>query len=140
MAALGADVSSTGSWTKTVGAGDLIAGAGSDLRSQYESVSGTTSLDITNTAGGAWRIYARRASGTWDGALRLSMRRSSDGSGSGSIQGGSSYVELSNLDTEVFAGAGNRSGIALQLRLSGMSKSVSPDTYSAGIIFTVVTQ
>ncbi len=133
-------MSAIGSWTKIVGSGDLIAGAGSDLAAQYESVSGTTSLDITNAAGGAWRIFARRASGTWDPAFRLSIRRTSDGSGSGSVQGGASYVELSTLDTEILTGVGDRSGIALQLKLSGMSRKVSPNTYSSGIIFTVVAQ
>ncbi len=125
---------------KTIGPGDLVAGAGTDLAAQYESASGATSLDIANTAGSAWRVLARRSSGTWNGAFRLSVRRSSDGSGSGSIRGGASYVELSNVDTEIFTGVGNRSGVALQLKLNGMSKNVSPDTYSSGIIFTVVTQ
>ncbi len=140
IAAPGADVSSIGSWTESIDSGDLVAGAGSNLVSQYESVSGTTTLDVSNTAGGAWRVLARRSSGTWHGSFRLSIRRSSDGSGSGSVQGGTTYMELGTLDTEIFTGGGERNGIALQLKLTGMSTSVPPDTYSSGIIFTVVPQ
>lgn len=140
ITAPGAEISSIGSWTKTVDANDLIAGAGSEVASQYESMSGTTSLDIVNTAGGSWRILARRSDGTWHPSFTLTVRRTSDGSGSGSILGGASYVEITTLDTEIFTGTGDRSGVGLQFRLTGMSKSVSPYTYSSGIIFTVASQ
>lgn len=137
IAAPGADVSSVGSWTETIDANDLIAGAGSNVTSQYESASGASTLDIVNTSGNSWRILARRAGGNWHGSLTLLVRRTSDGSGSGSIFGGASYVQLSTLDTEIFTGTGDRSGIAVQFKLTGMSKDISPDTYSSGIIFTI---
>lgn len=137
IAAPGADVSSVGNWTETIDASDLIAGAGSNVTSQYESVTGSTTLDIVNTAGGSWRIVARRSDGTWHGNLTLFVRRTSDGSGSGSVLSGASYVQLSTLDTEIFTGTGDRTNIAVQLKLTGMSKDVSPNTYSSGIIFTV---
>jgi len=140
IAALGADVSSVGDWTETIDANDLIAGAGSNVASQYESVSGMTTLDIANTAGGSWRILARRSDGTWHGSLVLFVRRTSDGSGSGSVLGGASYVQLSTLDTEIFSGTADRSSIAVQFKLTGMSKDISPNTYSSGIIFTIAPQ
>lgn len=135
-----ADVSSLGNWTELIDAQDLTAGAGSNVTNQYESFSGSTTLDIANTTGGSWRILARRSDGTWHGSFSLSLRRTSDGSGSGSILGGASYVQLSTLDTEIFTGTGDRTGIAVQFKLTGMSKDISPNTYSAGIIFTVVSQ
>lgn len=137
ITAPGADVSSIGNWTETIDANDLVAGAGSNVTSQYESITGSTTLDITNTAGGSWRIVARRSNGTWHGSFTLSLQRTSDGSGSGSIQGGASYVQLSTLDTEIFTGTGDRSGIAIQVKLTGMSTNVSPNTYSSGVIFTI---
>jgi hypothetical protein len=140
IAAPGADVSSVGNWTETIDANDLIAGAGSNVTSQYESVTGSTTHDIVNTAGGSWRIVARRADSTWHGNLILFVRRTSDGSGPGSILGGTSYVQLSALDTEIFTGTGDRSIIAVQFKLTGMSKDISPNTYSSGIIFTITAQ
>lgn len=136
-AAPGADVSSVGNWTETIDASDLIAGAGSNVTSQYESVTGSTTLDILNTAGGSWRIVARRADSTWHGNLTLFVRRTSDGSGPGAILDGASYVQLSTLDTEIFTGTGDRNNIAVRFKLTGMSKDIPPNTYSAGIIFTI---
>ena len=137
---LGADVSSSGNWTDMIDASDLVAGAGSNLASQYESSSGTTTLSIANTAGATWRILARRSDGTWHGNLVLFVRRTSDGSGSGAVVGGSSYIKLSTLDTEMFSGSGDRGSIAVQYKLTGMSKNVSPNLYSSGIIFTLLLQ
>lgn len=140
LAAWSADVSSSGNWTKTIDAGDLVAGAGSDLTGQHDSSSGIATLTISNTAGVSWRIFARRADGTWHDNFNLFVRRTSDGSGSGSITDGGSYVELSTLDTELFSGGGDRANVAVQYRLTGMSKTVTPDLYSSGIIFTLQLQ
>lgn len=139
IATPGADVSSVGNWTEIIDANDLIAGAGSNVTSQYESVTGSTTLDIVNTTGGSWRIAARRSDGTWHGNFTLSVRRTSDGNGSGSILGGASYVQISTLDTDIFTGTGDRTSIAVQFKLTGMSKDISPNTYSSGIIFTITT-
>ena len=138
IAAPAADVSSIGNWTETVDASDLIAGAGSNVTSQYESVSGSTILAIVNTAGGSWRVLARCSADVWHDNLTLSLRRTSDGSGSGTILGGSGYVQLSSLDTEIFSGIGDRSSVAVQFRLTGMSKDIFPNTYNSGITFIIV--
>jgi hypothetical protein len=133
-----ADISSSGNWTEMIDASDLVAGAGSDVASQYESGSGTATLTISNTAGASWRILARRSDGTWHNNFVLSVRRTSDGSGSGAVIGGSSYIQLSTLDTEIFSGSGDRSSIAVQYKLTGMSKNVSPNLYSSGITFVLL--
>lgn len=140
IAAPGADVSSMGNWTELINSSDLTAGAGSNLASQYESISGSTTIDIVNTAGSSWRIFARRSGGTWHDSFSLSLRRTSDGSGSGAILGGASHVQLSTLDTEIFTGTGDRNGIAVQFKLTGMSTDIAPNIYSSGIIFTVASQ
>jgi hypothetical protein len=140
LAMWGADVSSSGNWTETIDAGDLVAGAGSNVVGQHDSSSGVATLTISNTAGASWRILARRSDGTWHDSFALFVRRTSDGSGSGAVTGGGSYVELSTLDTELFAGSGDRSNMAVQYRLTGISKAVAPDLYSSGVIFTLQLQ
>lgn len=138
LATWSADVSSSGNWTKTIDASDLVAGAGSDLISQHDSDSGIATLTIYNTAGASWRLFARRSDGVWHERLELFVRRTSDGTGSGSVIDGGNYVTLSTLDTEFFTGSGDRTNIAVQYRLTGMSKTVAPDLYSSGIIFTLL--
>lgn len=132
-----ADLMSTGDWTRQIGASDLNGGAGSDLTSQYESAPGSTTLTISNTTPGTWRVYARRSDSTWNGSVALSIKRTSDGSGPGTISGASSYVQLTLIDTEICSGTGDRTTVGLQFRLDGMSKNVSPGTYSSTVIFTI---
>ena len=132
-----ADIAASGGWNRTITSGDLIAGAGTDLISQQESNSDATTLTITSTSGGAWRIKVRHTPGPWNNDLTLWIRRTSDGTGIGSISGGSGYIQVTTLDTEICAGTNDRSGISIQYKLSGLSKNVSPDSYLSSVLFTV---
>lgn len=131
-----ADLTSMGDWTETLTASTLASGAGSDLPNQLESIAGVTTLTITN-APGAWSVRARRASSQWNNNFALFVRRTSGGSGSGSISGGEGYVEITGSDAEIFAGSESRSSISLQFKLTGLASNVAADTYLSSIIFTV---
>lgn len=131
-----ADLTSMGDWTETLTASSLSSGAGSDLPNQLESVAGVTTLTITN-APGAWKIRARRNSSEWNSNLALFVKRTSAGSGSGSISGGEGYVEITGSDSEIFAGSESRSSISLQFKLTGLASNVAAETYLSSIIFTV---
>jgi hypothetical protein len=135
------DISAAGGWSETVNQSDLVSGAGSQLIDTYESTTGGTVIDVSNCADDAdnWRVDVRRIDdGGWHGDFILYLKRTSDGSGNGSVSGGFSYVEITTTDTQLFVGAGNRDGIELQYRLTGMSTGASPDNYSQTIVFTVV--
>lgn len=134
------DVTATGSWNRTVDASDLASGAGSDLVGIYESAVNATALTILNTTGNTdnWRTDVRRSDGTWHGNFILYIQRTSDGTGGGSISGGLSYTVIGTTDSQFFAGAGDRSSVNLQYKLTGMSVSIPPNTYSTTVVFTVV--
>ena len=134
------DISAVGSWSDTIDASDLQAGAGSNLIDTYESVAGATVLTISNTTGNTdnWRVDVRRTDTAWHSNLHLYVKRTSDGSGSGSISGGLSYIEITTIDSQIFSGAGDRSGINLEYKLTGMSVSVPPNAYSTTVTYTVV--
>ncbi|MCK4428014.1 MAG: hypothetical protein KAW16_05995 [candidate division Zixibacteria bacterium] len=135
------DLSATGGWTETVDETDLVSGAGSDLIDTYESATDATTMTIYNCTGDTdnWQIKVRRIDeGGWHQDFTLSVKRTSDGNGNGSVSGGLSYIEITTTDTELFSGAGNRSNISIQYKLTGMSINVSPDSYSKTIAFTVV--
>ena len=131
-----ADLTSSGDWVLGVNATNLVARAGSDLQAKFESASGVTTLTISN-ATGAWSLRARRSGGQWNGAVAMQVKRTSDGSGSGSNTGGNAYVDVSGTDSEIFSGSGNRSGISLQFKLTGLTTKVAPATYLSSVIFTV---
>ncbi len=124
-----------GDWTEVVTAANLLAGAGSDLQDQRESLAGVTTLTITN-APASWTVRARRGSRRNDN-FSLFIRRMSSGRGSGTISGAESYVEITGRDAEVFSGTGDRSAISLQFKLTGLARNVSAATYLSSITFTV---
>jgi hypothetical protein len=135
-AASAADLTSTGDWIESVNASNLVSGAGSGFPGAFQSVSGTTVLSVGN-APGNWRVKARRSPGNWNGNLTIWVKRTSDGSGSGTIAGGEAFVEVGATDVEIFSGTEARSNISLQFKLTGLTCDASPDTYTSSIIFTV---
>ncbi|MDO9265249.1 MAG: hypothetical protein Q7U02_14865 [Desulfosalsimonadaceae bacterium] len=133
------DLSASGGLMRIVNASHLVAGAGSNLHTTFDD-SAATSLSIVDTSGSSdhWRIDVRRSDATWHNALGLYVKRISDGSGSGTVTGGLSHVEISGTEVEFFSGEGDRTGLFLSYELTGMSVAVSPNTYSTTVIFTIV--
>ena len=129
----------SGDWYETIDKNDLQAGPGSDLESSHTSVSGQVTIDISGTSGpaDAWRVDVRKMDGNWNGSLQPYVRRTSDGSG-GSIVGGGSYQQVTDMDTSFFSGAGDVSGIQVQLRLDNVSIQIPPASYSTVLYYTVV--
>jgi hypothetical protein len=135
--AQGREVSAVGGWTKTIDASNLVSGAGSNLTSTYESGAAATVLSLVDT--GSWKIHVTHShGGDWPGNFILYTQRTSAGSGSGTISGGSSYIEITHADVELFSGTLDRTGIDIQYKLSGMSVSIPPGTYSATVTFTII--
>ena len=135
------DLSTTGGWTETVNELDLVSGAGSGLVDTYESVTDATSMTISNCTGDTdnWRLDVRRIDDAgWHGDFTLYVQRTSNGEGTGSVSGGLSYIEITTTDTQLFSGAGDRSNISIQYKLTGISIDVLPATYTETMTFTVV--
>lgn len=126
----------TGSWDETIDALDLQAGAGSDLIDTYESASNTVAIDIIAPTN--WRVDVKKSDTNWHANFQLYVRRTSDGSGSGSISGGTSYQEITDTDQSFFNGTIDRSNITGQLELTGVSVQIPVDTYTTTVYYTVV--
>jgi hypothetical protein len=131
---------SSGDWSLPIGASDLVGGAGTDLPGSFESASDLISIDIAGTtgAGDNWRVDVKKTDGTWNANLHLNTYRTGAGSGPGSVSGGTSYQEITGTDASFFSGDGDRSGITVRLKLSGVSVHVPPATYGATVTITVV--
>lgn len=136
LTALAGDIVATGGWSETIDSSDLAAGPGSDLVASHESNSSATNIDLT--AVGDYRVDVRRADGTWSGDFTLYVRRTQPGSGAGSISGGTTYQEITTSDAELFTGNADRTGIKIQYQVDGLSVTISPDTYSSTVTFTIV--
>jgi hypothetical protein len=129
----------TGSWVETIDKNNLVAGAGSNLQSTYTSVSGQVSIDISGTSGAsdAWRVDVKKIDSNWNNNLHPYVMRTSDGTG-GSVSGGTSYQEVTDINTSFFSGSGDVTGINVQLRMTGASIQITPASYSTVLYYTVV--
>ena len=126
----------TGNWAETIDASDLQAGPGSDLFGTYESASNVGVIDISSTAGN-WALNVGKANTNWHANFHLYVKRTSNGSGSGTITGGTAYQEITDSDLPFFNGSDDRSGINVQLKLDGVAIQVPPDTYTTTVWYTV---
>lgn len=134
---LAADISVVGNWSEIVDNSYLIAGAGSNLRSPIESSTSVASINISNTDGSSWTVKVKKADLLWPTGTSLAIKRSSDGSGSGSISGGTTYIGITDTEQLIFSGAGDRSDIRIQLKLTGLSVDNPPDNYSTSITYSL---
>lgn len=133
-----ADIVVTGNWFQSINQAALTAGAGTDVSDPIESASGVITLDVTNTLGASWTVQIARTDLSWPPAVVVAARRTSDGSGGGSISGGAAYVTASSAPQQFFTGTGDRTGIRIQLRSTGLSvRNVSPGTYSTRLTYSI---
>ena len=132
------NISVIGNWSETIQASDLQSGAGSDLIDTYESLPDQIEVAITGAANKTWRIDVSKVDNLWDSRFQLFVKRTSDGLGSGSVTGGTSYQEVTNTEQSFFNGYKNCSNIYLQLKASGISIQIPPNTYSTTVYYTVI--
>jgi hypothetical protein len=131
------DISAAGVWAPSLTAGDLAAGAGSDLRSQIESAAGQVALTINNTAGASWTVTVRNDGVLWPTGVHISVRVASTGSGAGSVSGSGAYLVLGGAAQVLLSGTGERTGVQLQFKLDGVSVRNGFGQYSTNIIYSL---
>lgn len=121
------DISVLGSWSVLV-----IEGV-----TTYESNPDQILLTISNapTKHNGWNINVAKSDIHWDSRLLLWIQRTGDGVGAGMIRFGDTYQQL-GADAFFIDGNDNRSDIPLQLKLTGVSSAIPPDTYTTTIIYT----
>lgn len=133
------DITAVGSWSLSIDSADLVAGAGSGLKNDYESAADAVSVSISATAGASdsWRIDVKKVDTNWQGNLILYVKRTSNGTG-GSVSGGTAYQEVTDINTSFFSGSDDVNGVKAQLKLSGVSIQVPIDTYTTTVYYTIV--
>jgi hypothetical protein len=125
-----------GTWSRAINKYDLMGGAGTDLAASYSSSNDQATADITLVTG-TWSIDVRKITSNWNDELHLFIRRTSDGTGDGSVSGGSNFQEITDTDMSFFSGNLERFNIGLQFMLNGVSIRIPPANYTATIYLTV---
>ena len=133
------DITVTGAWSETIDAMDLLSGAGSDI-APIDSGTSQLTIDLAISTSNSWNVSIIRNNTNWHSNLILSAKRTSDGTGLGTISGGTSWQEVTNSSAGFFGGVGepgNRTGISVQLKLQS-SITVPQGNYSSTITFYFV--
>lgn len=132
-----ANISASGGWTLSLSSSNLTGGAGSDLTATYTSTANATILNVASPGNGTWRVYINRNDSSWPADFLLYAQRTSTGTGSGTISGGTSYQQITTGQVSFFTGSKNRTGINIRYQLRGASIQVSPGTYNTTVVYTI---
>ena len=135
---LGMSIYVGNNWNVTVDSSDLLGGPGTNIPSSFESASDHLDITILFADGKSWRVDQRRSDAVWHNDLTLSARRTANGTGGGSISGGTAYQEIETSDRSFFNGNENRFGIKVQMRLEGVSINIPAATYITTVTYTIV--
>ncbi len=131
-----ASVSVMGNWFETIGPTDLVAGAGTDLRSPIESGPYQVCITVSNTDGAPWTITVQRAGADLPADVTLAVRRTGSGSCS-SLTGGLDYQTLGDQGQAFVSGLGDCNEIGIQMRLEGVSILQPPGFNGTTVLYTV---
>ena len=130
----------TGGWLFTIDGTDLSGTAGSDLNPTYTSNADAVVIDITGAVdqNDPWRVDINKTDITWDNSLTLRIIRTSDGTGLGTISGGSPLFEVTDTAQPFFTGTGDRSSIQIQLQVDGVSVTLDAQVLSLQVVYTLL--
>ena len=112
--------------------------AGENPINNIESLSDQISINVHGDQDNNWQITVEKDATNWHSNLTLEVRRTGDGTGSGTISGGTTYVTIPDSPTYVifFVGNKNPNNIPCQYRLH--SDDLCPEaSYSTPVIYTI---
>ncbi|PXY01653.1 hypothetical protein DF185_09300 [Marinifilum breve] len=135
-----------GKWKINVSAKDIL-NAGNDYNTCYESSEGEVEFRVKNNwnheyNGYSWIVYINKQDEIWHPNLKLSVRRTSDGSSAYAcysyIYGGGYYRNVSDRHSFFCAGYRGRDNVELQYKLEGVSLLLPVRNYKTYVTYTIV--
>ncbi|WP_221392215.1 hypothetical protein [Dyadobacter sp. NIV53] len=89
-----------------------------------------------------WGVSVQQSGiSNWDPALKISVRRTGDGTGGAIIGGGAAYIQLTTSSQAFFSGllglGFSRDNVPIQYKIEGLSVLLPVKTYTTTIIYTI---
>jgi hypothetical protein len=129
----GADIFTTGVWSPQI---TTSTDRGMPIDSAETSLFIT--VDVAEAA--PWTVWFQTQNASLSDGLRLSIKRVSNGSGTGSISGGTDYVVVDSSAQIMFTGTGDRQDVGVQMRLNGVAGGQpAPGYYGASVLYSLDT-
>ncbi|MBN1697940.1 MAG: hypothetical protein JW881_10540 [Spirochaetales bacterium] len=124
----------TATWTVTI---DTVT-AGTDVTDSYYTTDTQYYFSMINPKNN-YRIDMERTTGSWNANLSICVMRTTDGSGSGTISGGTSYIEITDSVATFFTGSDARNDVYIKYRIDGVTvPDLAATTYTSTITYTGV--
>jgi len=134
----------TGSWTLSTSSADLSDGAGSDFITPQDSADNQVLINVVAPFGGygSWNVRVYKIDSNWDPALTLTVIRTGNGTGSGTITGGTDpgvVVPTGAASAAAFFnGSRSRSAIPVLLRIEGLTADLGPpSSYTTTVYYSL---
>jgi hypothetical protein len=128
-------------WAYTFSNAIIEAGVNHATTSVTSATNQTTFGIRFGITSGTYTIHVNKVDTDWDSGLVLSVRRSGNGTGSGTISGGTTFTTVTNAMQPFFTGTmpayGTRSNITIQYQISNISVVVPAKTHSTTVIYTI---
>lgn len=125
-----------------------ITQAGSDYSSNITSSVNQSTISLLfglTTILTNWKVVVKKQDTNWNSNLTLWVRKTGNGTGIlspvvGTISpsGVSSFVQLSNVEQEIYRGFSTRYDVPIQYELRGLSVLVPVNNYSTSIVYTLL--
>jgi len=130
----------TGNWTVNITQANLAGGAGSDLTDTYTSATDQVSITLTTQKkNDPWTVSVNMTTASWHPTLTLWARRTANGTGAGTISGGTTYIQLTSTDQTFFTGTMDRTNVRVEYQLRNVSLTVPQGTYTTTVTYTITT-
>lgn len=144
-------IQTVGSWNPNISSNAIVE-AGLNYATDYnvESLRNQTNVSLQRGGGffgvyiGSWRVDISKVDLNWDSRLRLEVRRTGTGNGTGwwffapAISNGTVYQQIQNNATPFFQGNGVFTNIPIQYRISGLSVLIPAGNYSTTVVYTLL--
>jgi hypothetical protein len=130
-------ISVTGTWSLLLDQTMLQAGAGSNFIDPIVSAVSQAHIDISpRSYGRTWDVYVRKQDTYWDNSLHIDIRRQPYAN----IIGGLTFFEVTDTDQQFFYSDLRKktNNVQIQFQLRGASVSLTPNTYTTTIVYTLV--
>jgi hypothetical protein len=124
-------------WDLALDVTGLTGTAGSDFATNIESDPAAQQIWLQNATGN-WQVSVSRVDAAWNAAIRVFVRRTSDGTAA-VINGGTLYQEITTTDSIFFEGTGDAKDVSIQFMTNGAfaAAGVSSGAYSTTVTYTL---
>lgn len=109
--------------------------AGSDINSIYSTSQALINLTVRSS--GNFAITVRKEDTNWDNQLSFYLHRTGNGTGRGTIFGGTNFIRLDNFEQTFFEGRFTRSSVPIQYEFRNLSVLVPADGHTSAVIYTI---